>query len=717
MPERPSAFNLFVTTAVAALAAAVAGVAVGYAIGRRDEKRKTKKSKRVSLNEECPESPTHHRQHAESFQRQSSESKSSADARVYEDAEKDEDYVVRIRFVHVNDIYTLQNLPQLRNLISSCGEEMPAGNVIVTVGGDVVSPYPLSALDKGRGMIDVLLKCGVRYACFGNHEADVSLEALKSRLQEWQSGGGVWLNTNIPDLLPEMGLPTHTTVTGFSKNHQLARRVAILGVCTIDQGLYTAPADFGGALETASSCNESAYAMAKQLWQLDLSTDDDDTPKEPVDVVVALTHQDNEDDRQLAREGQEVGISLILGGHDHGENLEKVNGVVIAKAGQDARKAVVVDLVWRSSEQVQPEISYDLLPVEAYSRSWPVVRACERHMAKVHQLERLRGAVALMYFDKSMPLMSSKNVRKVQTSIGHLLCNGLRDELQVDCILFDSGNIRGNCDYPLPDAREAVLKHRSEVRCAFTLADLETELPWTSEMTVVPMRGSQIMEAVAWSRSHLPTEFGGFLQADDGVWTKEDDQAAVTHIAGEPIDADESYRVGIIHDTLSGMNSHPTFQVVREQLGKNMPPLDACRPAKVLLLSHFARQAWTDMPSFTEIDTGRKGYLTLEEVRNAYLQANFDGEATSRTAEQEKGTEVFVKQMMALAGNASERLSQLEYGQIFGGQLPRCRSRSQSPSRKSVGSFESLERFARDGSRSSIDDHRELPDVNLRRES
>ena len=61
--------------------------------------------------------------------------------------------------------------------------------------------------------------------------------------------------------------------------------------------------------------------------------------------------------------------------------------------------------------------------------------------------------------------MSSKNIRKHQpesqrslcfsfgdravsicaprTTLGSFLCSALRDEMQVDCVLFDGGNIRG----------------------------------------------------------------------------------------------------------------------------------------------------------------------------------------------------------------------------------------------------------------------------------
>eukprot|EP00913_Durusdinium_trenchii_P013702 g12865.t1 len=94
---------------------------------------------------------------------------------------------------------------------ADCSYGLRRENLIVSIGGDLLSPYPLSTLDKGRGMVDVMLESGVQFACFGNHEADVGLPALKKRLERWHERGGVWINTNMPDLLPELQLPSYAS--------------------------------------------------------------------------------------------------------------------------------------------------------------------------------------------------------------------------------------------------------------------------------------------------------------------------------------------------------------------------------------------------------------------------------------------------------------------------------------------------------------------------
>ena len=111
----------------------------------------------------------------------------------------------KLRIIHINDVYILENLPSLATLIreKSEGPDLTIG----VLAGDFVAPSLLSALDMGFGIVDTLLRAGIRYVCFGNHENDIPMEALFKRIEEFQAGGGVWLNTNMPKF--PVNLPKH----------------------------------------------------------------------------------------------------------------------------------------------------------------------------------------------------------------------------------------------------------------------------------------------------------------------------------------------------------------------------------------------------------------------------------------------------------------------------------------------------------------------------
>merc|ERR1740138_1701665 len=57
-----------------------------------------------------------------------------------------------LRIIMVNDVYEIENLPQLATCIQQMGTGGPYQTICV-LPGDFVAPSLLSSLDKGRGMI------------------------------------------------------------------------------------------------------------------------------------------------------------------------------------------------------------------------------------------------------------------------------------------------------------------------------------------------------------------------------------------------------------------------------------------------------------------------------------------------------------------------------------------------------------------------------------
>jgi 2',3'-cyclic-nucleotide 2'-phosphodiesterase (5'-nucleotidase family) len=102
--------------------------------------------------------------------------------------------LIRLRIIHINDVYELENLPRF----ATCVQEYKSRDAedqcqtIVMLPGDFLAPSLLSSLDHGFGMVDCLNKCGVDYACFGNHETDVPHAELVKRIQESKFK---WINT------------------------------------------------------------------------------------------------------------------------------------------------------------------------------------------------------------------------------------------------------------------------------------------------------------------------------------------------------------------------------------------------------------------------------------------------------------------------------------------------------------------------------------------
>jgi len=372
----------------------------------------------------------------------------------------------RLRILSINDIYVLDHLPRLANLLRA--QILPAPDVTISIiAGDFVGPSLLSSLDAGKGMVDCLNVLGIDFAILGNHEDDIKPAELHARVAEFR---GTWLSTNV-DFDPKMPRDAIVTVGEHT--------VGLVAVVVDDPALFRGP-PFGGA--TVRSAYTDALAAAAELRARGCTT------------VVAITHQDMAVDRVLARTHV---FPLIVGGHEHVPFIEEVEGTWIVKAGADGVAAIVSDLAFEGT----PRVTVTRVMSADYPEDVDVRARVERHLAKVREI-----ADATLVQVAPGELLSSVGARVRQTTMGTLLCTRTRDAMHADIAVLNGGAIRASHDYPE----------------RFTYGDLETEVPFENEVVVVAMPGATIKAAIAASRSHAPVESGGFLQACVDPETLED---------------------------------------------------------------------------------------------------------------------------------------------------------------------------------------------------
>ena len=258
----------------------------------------------------------------------------------------------RITFLHVNDTYRMRpqngwgGLTTLSTLLKR--ERARAPNAIFTHGGDLISPSLMSGLTKGAHMIDLMNRLKLDVAVLGNHEFDFGLDVLGARIGQSKFP---WLGANVSGRQP-------STPTGW-RNLWTRKvgpfRVGIIGVVTPKSQQYirgTVPVAFG-----------SPQAAVRLV----LADFKDQGSRKPVDVIVALTHMDLDEDRALARAFPE--IDLILGGHEHIPIARMEGRTLIFKAGSDADWLGVVTLdVVREKGRTRPTTASRPTPP---SSPWP----------------------------------------------------------------------------------------------------------------------------------------------------------------------------------------------------------------------------------------------------------------------------------------------------------------------------------------------------------
>jgi 2',3'-cyclic-nucleotide 2'-phosphodiesterase (5'-nucleotidase family) len=485
-----------------------------------------------------------------------------------------------LRIVAVNDVYSLEQLPRLANLIRHHAASDPPDALIAVIAGDFVGPSMLSSLDKGRAMIECLNAVGITHAIFGNHEDDIDVESLRARVREFR---GTWLATNMPGFEPQ--LPSHQVIEIGGARGKRRVRVGLLGVVMEDASIYRRP-PFGGA--PVEPANATAMRETTRLLR-----------EEGCSSVVPMTHQNVDDDRRLARAQREPPYPVIIGGHEHEVFLEQIDGTWLVKAGMDAIHAAIVDLTWpadlvRDGAFDQPAARVVLDDTANYPEDESIRALVDRHMHAVHELER-----ATLLAIPAGTTLSSVGTRVQQTSLGELICSRMRDALEADACMFNGGGIRAKREY----------------QSRFTYGDLEAEVPFDNEMVVVPMRGRVVADSVAASRAHAPAESGGFLQVDDGMTV--DAAHRVTHIAHAPLDPERVYRVAVMRNLLTGMDHIEPLAAFGREHPDLVPAPGSGRGVKLVLVDAFSKELWRQLGSFESIDANRDGVVSRGELADA----------------------------------------------------------------------------------------------------
>eukprot|EP00931_Biecheleriopsis_adriatica_P049936 TRINITY_DN28900_c0_g3_i1.p1 TRINITY_DN28900_c0_g3~~TRINITY_DN28900_c0_g3_i1.p1 ORF type:complete len:779 (-),score=185.98 TRINITY_DN28900_c0_g3_i1:156-2492(-) len=406
-----------------------------------------------------------------------------------------------LRVVHINDVYTLANMPQLKTLVDE--KRRGAEKTLFTVGGDFLAPYLLSTFDKGEGMVKCLNKIGVDYAIFGNHEYDVGKEALNDRIKEMTSAGVVWINSNMPDFYDKSGiqalgvapesLPPFADLVVVHEGSE--KKIRLLGVLTDEVQTFSGAEDaFSGAAGTMTDPVETVVSMTKEAKE--------------VDFVLPLVHlyldakspQSQEpSDRKLAealeRAGPEVRNKIIalLGSHDHpktGLHEHLASGLQLLKGAVDASHAAILDVFFVGG---QPKVRASLEPVANYSADeemLALVASAEMALEPVKSMVLSERHIQEMFPGKevSWPL-SSKGVREKPSNMASLLASLHTRAIKCDFSVVNGGAIRAN--------QEIISR-------GLSVKQLLSELPFNNPVICLPVPGYVVSDSVHQTRDIEP---------------------------------------------------------------------------------------------------------------------------------------------------------------------------------------------------------------------
>jgi len=164
-------------------------------------------------------------------------------------------------------------------------------------------------------------------------------------------------------------------------------------------------------------------------------------------VILALTHQDFDQDEWLAREFPDV--NLIVGGHEHFYIEKKIGNTWITKADADNKSAILHDVHLKSDGGV--ETSHHKIDLDHTVAKDPLVNAeVDKQLARLSLEFKKQNKDMLQVLGYTKYLLEGVEaaVRGRETALGNFLADTIRDRMKSDIAFTNGGGIRINDNIP-----------------------------------------------------------------------------------------------------------------------------------------------------------------------------------------------------------------------------------------------------------------------------
>jgi 2',3'-cyclic-nucleotide 2'-phosphodiesterase (5'-nucleotidase family) len=440
------------------------------------------------------------------------------------------------RILQINDVYKIEGLEggkvgglaRLRTLRKHL--ESDGTPVLMLHAGDALYPSVMSKHLRAEPIVDVMNRLDGDakafdsrfFITFGNHEFDNKNDAiLRERIAQSQFR---WLSTNMQYCENGANCRPYSEVVPAVHSTELVDlggvKVGLIGLLySLEAG--KAPQIYGKTTTTdVAGIIAAANAAAAKLR------------KAGARVVIAVTHEDMDDDLKLAMGAD---VDLIIGGHDHIFQQEQKNGRWVSKADADAKSAVVYDVVVPASGRIRT------VPVRV---SIDDTIAADPDVDNVVQcwMLRLRAAITpnpedVVATTENLLEGVEPAVRGRETALGDLLAEIAKWKMKTDIGLMNGGGIRIN-DNILPGSIRNY--------------DLEGIFYFANQLVSFPLTGQQIVGMLNNSVSKADKGDGRFLQVA-GIrfkYRKTDTGFVVAPgdvtINDEPLQLDRTYSIGTV---------------------------------------------------------------------------------------------------------------------------------------------------------------------------
>lgn len=413
--------------------------------------------------------------------------------------------------------------------------------------GDDFSGNPVSDLNKGVPVIEVLNAMRTDLLAVGNHNFDHGPEATQARRTESKFP---WLSANIA-VADQAATPIQPFEPYKIFTTSLGQKIAFIG-------LTETPPSTGAKNIVGLQFSDPLAAAQQQINEL----------RDQVSVIVLVSHNGLDFDERMAE--AITGADLILGAHSHTYLSAPVvvNNIPIIQAGSDAR--YLSDLIVKQTNAVSvtggAANGYFTVAVEKLAAEDPDVKAIvddwNARMAPILDARIGYTPVALNRDDRYI----------MDVGIGNLITDAMRDYMNAQIALTNNGGIRASI--PAGD---------------ITMRQIYTVLPFGNFIMKYNLTGDQIRQIIEYSwnrenRHQVDLQTSGLTHT---IYTRPDGSIdrLDLKVNGQPIESTAIYSVAVADYIGTGGGGYP--------LPSMATPVDLSSDVDAIIVGDYVKKIGT----------------------------------------------------------------------------------------------------------------------------
>ncbi len=424
-------------------------------------------------------------------------------------------------------------------------------NVIYSISGDMFRGSLIDSEFQGLSTIEIMNMLAPDVVTIGNHEADYGLAHM---LFIEKCASFPIINANM--YIKYVG--TRLFNSHFIKEID-GMRVMFIGILT-EEVLKNTKSE--GVVGTLIDIQDAVSEISKIC---------DAYRTEDVDLTVLLTHIGIEEDKKLAEAlDPACGIDIIIGGHSH-TLLEEpcvVAGIPIVQAAVGTDQIGRFDIMVDTDKNCIDSYTWQCIPIT--EENCPRDEALEKVVSEYKDYTDEKYGRILTRF----PRAYTHPKRNMETELGNLLAECMRDQIGADLVLIGSGSIR-----------------KTSLGPAVTVRDFLEIFPFAEPAFGFRLTGKQLRHIVTFmlrEDSFLDSEHNEWFQFSKGFcceFDRKNHQVISLKMNGKEVGDEDMFTV--VMQKFFFDNIGDFLDLPSEEIEKNGRPIEVATKAPNLLEEYF----------------------------------------------------------------------------------------------------------------------------------